>query len=100
MSNRIKVSVPKMQNKGDSIKNAIVESMQSIKELENSISALNTNWEGIAWEAYKRQFYDDIQYIYETYNMLYRYLDELSTAEQTYADCDNQNFNELKNVRI
>ena len=48
MSNRIKVSVPKMQNKGDSIKNAIVESMQSIKELENSISALNTNWEGIA----------------------------------------------------
>jgi len=100
MSNYIKVSVPKMKSKGESIQDSIENSMKVVEQLQASIIKLDKAWDGEAWRAFKNQFYSDIEYINETYQWLKKYLDALAKAEEKYLKGDQSNYDEIKGVKI
>lgn len=100
MSNYIKVSVPKMKNDGEQLHADIEKIPQFVRELDASMKALGTCWDGPAWAAFQQQVESDILNMLDMYDWLRRFMQALSDGEKEYGACEQKSYNCVENVRI
>lgn len=100
MNNYIKVSVPKMKDRGERIQSNIEKIPQFVQELESAMKSLGSCWEGAAWNAFQMQVRSDILNMLEMYDWLQKYLQATSEGEKNYGNCEKKSYDCIGKVRI
>lgn len=100
MSNYIKVSVPKMENKREELYSDIDKIPQFVRELDDSMRSLGMCWEGPAWITFQQQVESDIVNILEVYDWLRNFLQVLTDGEKSYGSCEEKCYDCIDKIRI
>ncbi|MBR2675254.1 MAG: WXG100 family type VII secretion target [Mogibacterium sp.] len=100
MSKVIRVSADKMKRDRSRIDTKIDDMQADVNKLADAMRDLATCWEGPAWSSFQNSVNESMKEMDEVCRFLSNYLSDLSKAESLYRQCENDNRNNIRRVRI
>lgn len=99
-SNYIKVNTGALRNDANSLAEMAEQARKQLKDMHESITALDRMWDGPANETFVQQFNGDYELLNSLCDSVKAFSNDLKDAAQEYDKCEDSVENAVRSIRV